>query len=419
MGPRTGRRRRRALVAALAAGATLGAVAAADAAFPGANGKIAYVVNVAGNFEIFTANPDGSGATNITNSATLDNAPDWSPDGTKIAFYRDSPNGVYIMNADGSGAAIVPNTTTADTTIGSVSWSPDGTRLAYVANIGAGLHQIQLIDADGTDADFIGPGSGAISGLEWSPDGTKLAFASSHDSGDPNLPEIYVIGVDDTGLTRLTTTSAAENTPDWRPDGGKVIWSVDASAVVSANPDGSSPVTLLAAGPTRYNVAYSPEGSKLVYGDGANVRTVNVDGTGDVAGAAGNTRQHDWQPTAAQPPGDTTFSVGDVRQAEGDSPGKTVGTRDMIFTIRRSGPLGVTSTVRYATGNGTAGAPGDFLAKSGQIRFEPGKKTRTIRVKIKADNVGEANEVFPFRLTKATGATIADDTGIGTILNDD
>src|SRR5262245_12059165 len=55
--------------------------------------------------QIWVMNADGSGQFAVTH-ASWDNAyPDWSPDGTKIAFDRPDNSGlqIYVMNADGSG----------------------------------------------------------------------------------------------------------------------------------------------------------------------------------------------------------------------------------------------------------------------------------------------------------------------------
>ena len=60
----------------------------------------------------FVVNPDGTdprgvNVQNLTNNSASDNAPSWSPDGTRIAFWSDrgSNRDIYVMNADGSGLA--------------------------------------------------------------------------------------------------------------------------------------------------------------------------------------------------------------------------------------------------------------------------------------------------------------------------
>src|SRR4030095_894565 len=72
----------------------------ARAAFPGANGKIAFASDRDGNSEIYVMDADGINQTRLTNSVTFDVAPSWSPDGSKIAFVsnRDGNDEVYVMN---------------------------------------------------------------------------------------------------------------------------------------------------------------------------------------------------------------------------------------------------------------------------------------------------------------------------------
>ena len=60
-------------------------------AFPGKNGKIAFVSNRdGGDDDIWTMNPDGSDLVNLTPGSTgSDGVPNWSADGRKIVFASD------------------------------------------------------------------------------------------------------------------------------------------------------------------------------------------------------------------------------------------------------------------------------------------------------------------------------------------
>ena len=73
----------------------------------------------------------------------------------------------------------------------------------------------------------------------------------------------------------------------------------------------------------------------------------------------------------------------------------------------------------FATADDTAKAPVDFVADSGSVRFAGKKLTRTVAVTIFTDALDEPDEAFFLELTGATGATIADGEGVGTILDDD
>src|SRR3990172_9925522 len=114
---------------------------------------------------------DGRGEANLTNNPTYDDAPDWSPDGTKLVFRSDrNPevfSDIYVMHANGSAQ----------------------TRLT-----------------DGAEGEPF---------PAWSPDGTKIAFLKVL------LPsvnyEIFVMNADGTGHTNLTNNGAFEARPAWQP----------------------------------------------------------------------------------------------------------------------------------------------------------------------------------------------------------
>ena len=102
-------------------------------------------------------NVDGSGIVQLTSGDfhVLDNAPVWSPDGSKIAFTRQTgidatgSNGdsaVYVMNSDGSALARLtpPSLGFCE----SPAWSPDGRKLAFVSSATPG--GISIINMDGT-----------------------------------------------------------------------------------------------------------------------------------------------------------------------------------------------------------------------------------------------------------------------------
>ena len=109
-----------------------------------------------------------------------------------------------------------------------------------------------------------------------------------------------------------------------------------------------------------------------------------------------------------------TLTISDVSAPEGSS-----GTSPFTFTVQAAGALKGNATVQYASFNGTATAPADYGAAAGTLNFDRKHKTRTVTIQVVGDTENEANEIFEVRLSNATGASISDGVGVGTILNDD
>ena len=114
--------------------------------------------------------------------------------------------------------------------------------------------------------------------------------------------------------------------------------------------------------------------------------------------------------SASQP----SFSIGDGTVIEGHS-----GTTNLAFTVTRTGSSSQTSTVDFATLNGTATAAIDYVAHSGQLNFAPNETSKQVTVQVSADTVHEPDENFFVNLSASTNAIIGDAQGEGTIVNDD
>jgi hypothetical protein len=110
-----------------------------------------------------------------------------------------------------------------------------------------------------------------------------------------------------------------------------------------------------------------------------------------------------------------TVSINDLSILEGDA-----GTTTAVFTITLSQASNQTVTVLATSADGTATTPSDYtLLPPTLVTFAPGETTKTVTVSINGDATVEPDEDFVINLSVPTNATIADNQGVGTILNDD
>lgn len=223
----------------------------AEAALPGTNGKIVFTSSRdGGNWNIYTMNPDGSGITRLTDSSDSDYYASWSPDGTKIAFFRDgSIRGLFVMNADGTGIFQLTSSVDRDP-----EWSPDGTKIA-VSRLDEGVSKIFVISSDGSGATLLPGNSTRDYDPTWSPDGTKIAFVVK--SGDNG---VYIMNSDGTGAAKL----ADGEDPEWSPDGTKIAFASGGIIRVIDASDGGGQIPLTDSAYDSYP-SWSPDGTKIVF----------------------------------------------------------------------------------------------------------------------------------------------------------
>ena len=108
------------------------------------------------------------------------------------------------------------------------------------------------------------------------------------------------------------------------------------------------------------------------------------------------------------------LSVDDVSVAEGSS-GSTTAT----FTVSLSNPSAFISSVDWSTVDGSATAGVDYDSGTGAASFAVGQTSRTFAVTVQGDSVDEADETFSVVLANPAGSLITDDTGVGSIVDDD
>lgn len=254
---------------------------------------------------IVSINPDGSDRRVLGPGLV----PRPSPDGQQVAYAQYTvgtpTRDLVVVNGDGTGAINLTHNTTL-TIRPRVSWSPDGTRIAFIrmASFFGGDSDLYTIGSDGNGETKLTSTSGVnLDYPVWSPDGSKILF-SGYIGG---LFGIYSLKTDGSDLHLLVTEAWNAS---WSPDGSKIVFESSfggpSSEIGVANSDGSNAVALTSnTGHDGYPV-WSPDGSRIAFitncncGQPTEIDTVKPDGTGRIQVAApaqgGDIAQPAWSP---------------------------------------------------------------------------------------------------------------------------
>ena len=108
------------------------------------------------------------------------------------------------------------------------------------------------------------------------------------------------------------------------------------------------------------------------------------------------------------------MQVSDVTVTEGHA-----GSVNAVFTVSIDHAAAFNIFIDYATSDGTATAGDDFVTKSGTLTIAAGQTSGTVTVQVSGDRIGEGDEQFYLNLTNPVNAFPIDDTGVGTILDDE
>ncbi|MEW5917561.1 MAG: hypothetical protein AB1762_14235 [Gemmatimonadota bacterium] len=203
--------------------------------------KILFTQSYAGVTHIYSVRIDGTDLRRLTHPPGYGNTPRWSPDGSRVAFYRRTASDraqLYLMNADGTGERPVLDTLGNEADI---SWSPDGRELAFGCNRFRPTGDVCTVFPDGTN---LRPRIRVpeVQKVQWSPDGARIAFVS-HAGGQ----HVGVATLADSTLVNLTPGNSSHGFL-WSSDGKQLIVSATKPNgdyyVVRMNRDGSAPFEL-------------------------------------------------------------------------------------------------------------------------------------------------------------------------------
>ncbi len=287
---------------------------------------IAYVWDAQGVKVIRMVRPDGSDDHLAIGGAPVDTEhPDWSPDGTRIAYMVDWSS-IWIANADGSHPIRIATCVAPCADIDMPAWSPDGTQLAVrTLDIEGGFYTgsaIEVLDlASGVTRTVFAPAAPQYPHWpRWSPDGHSMVvelerYDSVPPAGTTEIAPATAIGVIDlrqgptTPPTIVTPWDIHASYPDWSPTEAQIVFDTydlgdynetdEASNLFTVHPDGSALTQLTTFGRSDDRATqpfWTPDGQRIIFtwitraeDHDAQVGFVDADGDNLTHGLAGST----------------------------------------------------------------------------------------------------------------------------------
>jgi len=215
----------------------------------------------------------GGSARQYTRGEKNATAPEWSPDGSLIAFLsdreKDGERQVWMMNADGGEAWAV---TAHKGGVTGFHFSPDGKRLVLTAvdqpnkdeedrkkvkddtmviDRDIKMTHLWLFDVDKKQEKRLTEGDYTVSDPQWSPDGTRITFSSrpTPRADDGALSDVWVVTVASGAKRRLAGEPGAADNARWSPDGKWIAFTAtrdrdpgpSTAYLYVVSPDGGTP----------------------------------------------------------------------------------------------------------------------------------------------------------------------------------
>jgi Tol biopolymer transport system component len=179
-----------------------------------------------------------------------------------------------------------------------------------------------------------------------------------------------------------------------------------------ADPDGDTLAAIKVSDPSSGALTLNPNGSFAYAPDAGFSGTDTFTYKANDGQADGNVATATITVQAGSSP--PALTINDVSIREGNG-----GTKNAVFTVRLDAPPSQQVTVDYATANGSAKAPKDYVSTSGTLTFATNDAQETLSVAVKGDRRDERNEAFFVNLSGAANATVADAQGRGKIRDND
>lgn len=253
--------------------------------------KIAYVVQRGvSSYELRVSDYDGFNAFTVVNSKEPLMSPEWSPEGSKLAYVTfENKKSQVVVHDLRSGARKVVGALKGHN--GAPAFSPDGSRIAFASNQDGELN-IYVTSASGGTPRQLTSNAGNNTEPSWSPDGSSILFTSDR----AGSPQVYRMSASGGGASAIGGNGSGKISAD-----GKNLIMVSGDKIVKRDlASGSTEVlssTFLDESPS-----ISPNGTMVIYSSTKGVskvlQLVSADGRfkANLPGAGGQYKFPAWSP---------------------------------------------------------------------------------------------------------------------------